>query len=289
MKYLTTVVHRTVLRYQLEPIFFSLSYINDFFLKFIPLPKAYKGKGHTITVKRDGIYFQLDRGDYMQWHIYARQPDESWKKAVQYLKDNTVMVDVGANCGAFCLRVAQKAYEKKLNNFKVFAFEPNPLVFEKLLGNLALNAHLRNYIVPVQEGLGNKAGKLELSFNDANTGNGSMLLYQGGNTVSVPVNTLNGYLAKSTSSVAFIKVDVEGYEPYVLEGADQIIDKYKPVLYLEMTERWFNQLNYSQKDIFGALAAKGYALFAEENLRFKSIEVNTIFSENQFNMLALNE
>ena len=294
MKHLTVFVHKVVLRFRLEPIFFMLSYLSNSFLKWIPNPKLYTTNNRLVTVKRNSVYFQLDRGDYMQWHIYAKQPDQSWRIALRYLKNNTIVVDVGANCGAFCLRVAHYANEKGLINFKILAFEPNPFVYKKLLMNLAMNPQIAKYIVPVQEGLGNKEDRLTLRFNSSNTGNGSVLLSRGheDDVVPVAVNTLDNYLAKSTLTalpISFIKIDVEGFEPYVLEGAYCTIKKHTPALYIEVTEQWFNQLNLSQKDIFSELAVRGYALYAEEKNGLELIDTNLVYSHHQFNMLAFHE
>ena len=294
MKHFTAFVQKIVLRLRLEPIFLLLSHLNSSFLKWIPNPRFYSSRNPSITVKRNGVYFQLDRSDYMQWHIYAKQPDESWKSTLRYLRNNTIIVDVGANCGAFCLRVAQLANKKKLDNFRILAFEPNPFVYEKLLKNLAINPQIAKYVVPVQEGLGNKEDTLTLRFNNSNTGNGSILLSQGreDEVVSIIVNTLDRHLAKSTSTnlpVAFVKIDVEGFEPYVLEGAYRTIEKHMPTLYIEITEQWFNQYNRSQKDIFSELEARGYALYAEEKHGLELIDANLVYSDRQFNMLALHE
>ena len=294
MKHLTAFVHTAVLRFRLEPIFFVLSYLSGSFLKWIPNPKFYTTDNRLVTVRRNGVCFQLDRSDYMQWHIYAKQPDNSWRIALRYLKDNTIIVDAGANCGAFCLRVAQCANKKGLSNFKILAFEPNPFVYRKLIKNLAMNPQIAKYIVPVQEGLGNEEDRLTLRFNNSNTGNGSILLSRGheDDVVSVAVNTLDKYLAESTLTalpVSFIKIDVEGFEPYVLKGAYRSIEKHTPALYIEVTEQWFNQFNRSQIDVFGELAVRGYALYAEEKRGFESIDANLVYSNRQFNMLAVHE
>ena len=110
--------------------------------------------------------------------------------------------------------------------------------------------------------------------------------------VSISVDTLDKYLLKSvltTLPVSFIKIDVEGFEPYVLEGAYRTIEKHTPALYIEVTEQWFKQLNRSQKDIFGELAARGYALYAEEKHGLKPIDADLVYSNRQFNMLAFHE
>ena len=45
--------------------------------------------------------------------------------------------------------------------------------------------------------------------------------------------------------VDFIKIDVEGFEPFVLDGSTRTLEKFKPDLYIEISPAWFKELGRS--------------------------------------------
>ena len=49
--------------------------------------------------------------------------------------------------------------------------------------------------------------------------------------------------------VNIIKIDVEGYEPFVLDGCINTIKKFKPILYIEITPLWFKNVGRPFKEI----------------------------------------
>src|ERR1039457_3945039 len=135
MKLYSKIIHKVVSFTHTEFIFISLKEYFPFFIKFIPLPSNYNNAKPRIVL-RDNVSFNLLLKDYMQWHVYADLIDISWKKANEYIIDNSCIIDVGANCGAFTLKLAQKSHERIFSGFKIYSFEPNPSVFATLEENL---------------------------------------------------------------------------------------------------------------------------------------------------------
>lgn len=103
MKIYTRLVHSIVRFFRIENLCISLGRKKSFFLKALPLSSEYEC-GTFVTIKRNDVFFKVDRADYMQWYLYADLPDISWKKALVELKSNCVVLDIGANCGQFSLR-----------------------------------------------------------------------------------------------------------------------------------------------------------------------------------------
>ena len=88
--------------------------------------------------------------------------------------------------------------------------------------------------------------------------------------------------------VDFIEVDVEGYEPLVLAGATDTIRLFRPVLYLEMTNDWFDKTGHSNESVLRFLSEQhDYRFF-----RMNGSEEEEITSEEdvnaypQFDMVA---
>ena len=288
MKTTTKLVHRLVCITRLESWFLLLSELHPIFLKFLPLHRMY-GLGERRKVKRDGVVFDLGLSDYMQWHIFAKQPDLSWKEAEKFINHQSCMLDVGANCGAFVLRVAQRANQMHKRDFIVYAFEPNPYVFNALYQNLSANPELSSYVKLEQKGLGAVAGSFGMTFNRKNTGHGHIALNQEDATYQIQIDTVDRFVEERVQErVSFLKIDVEGYEPLVLEGAKQTIAKHKPALFVEITEAWFRERGYSQTKLFNYLLPIGYRLYAENRHGWTEIKnSNTAFSMDQFNLLAI--
>ena len=139
MKRYTCLLHSFVRFFNLEYSCFRLSYYWSFFIKAIPLPQEYN-RGEFLKIKRDETFFNVDRSDYMQWHIYSGLPDISWKKAASVVGERCVVLDIGANCGQFSLKLASALFRKGVHYFAIHAFEPNPAIYQLLVSNLGLNA-----------------------------------------------------------------------------------------------------------------------------------------------------
>jgi hypothetical protein len=76
-----------------------------------------------------------------------------------------------------------------------------------------------------------------------------------GNGEKVPQIILDEYF-KYTENISFLKVDVEGMELDVLEGAKQIIQKHKPVMYVE-----FYKQHDGAKELREFISSLGYNIY----------------------------
>jgi FkbM family methyltransferase len=177
---------------------------------------------------------------------------------LDHLVDSTrAAVDVGANIGDFAGRMSQLCPT-------VHCFEPIPWLAD------ALRVKLDSRVVVHQCALSNCAGLAELRvpyLHDAEMHGGSTLEsrnrlhgYTHVSTVSCEVARLDAVLDEP---VGFIKIDVEGHEQAVLEGAIEILRAFKPILLIE-SERRHNPS--APENIFGFLSDCGYTgLFLRGN------------------------
>lgn len=136
------------------------------------------------------------------------------------------VVDVGANIGFMSLFLAALS-----PRVYVTAVEPTPWHYELLELSLRLNPHLAQRIRLFRTGLGaaglNRGASLCMR---ANPKNGASTVATGGKCprgrggVTVPVRTLDDVLAASWDlPVDILKMDVEGYEPMVCDGATELL------------------------------------------------------------------
>lgn len=160
------------------------------------------------------------------------EPEFLWIKEV--LTKDSVFMDVGANVGAYLYTL-----ENHLKAENIFAFEPNQQLFKRLkrlfpkvnLSSVALSdiSTIAEFKIPVINGKKiHTRGTLQTSIKEKNE---EKTILQ---KVDVkPLDDLNLNLKK----LDFIKIDVEGNEMQTLRGAKQIIEKYKPILMVEMEQR----------------------------------------------------
>ncbi len=153
----------------------------------------------------------------VQWfsRLLARRPGED-------------VVEVGANIGSQAVPLAKLA-----RNY--FGFEPQPSVFHVLCANLAVN-HLNNARA-FPFGVGDHEGLMHLPTVDyAVEGNfGGITLLSEGAGMPVDVVELDAFLPKVAPGLklGLLKVDVEGMEHAVLSGAETLIRRDQPFLYVE--------------------------------------------------------
>lgn len=135
------------------------------------------------------------------------------------------VVEAGANIGAHTLILAQQVGPRG----RVYAFEPQRVLFQTLCANMALNS-LTN-VVCRPEALGAEAGTTYvpwLDYNAENNFGGLSLQYRQGEPV--PVIALDSL---QLPRCEFLKIDVEGMELEVLRGATETIRRCRPLLYVE--------------------------------------------------------
>lgn len=141
------------------------------------------------------------------------------------LTADDVVVDVGANVGTHAIPFAKVAK-------KVYAFEPQVPIYDVLVENVALNG-LEEKVEALNVALG-AADDNVLSFGPidyaAPNNFGGFGVRESLSGTSVQTATLDGL---ALERVALIKVDVEGFEAHVIEGARATITRDRPLLYVE--------------------------------------------------------
>ena len=157
-------------------------------------------------------------------------------RAIQaHAAPDSTAVDVGAYIGTHSMFMGRMVGE----GGKVYAFEPQRKVYRELVQNIALNG-MEGVVVPLRFALGNKTDIVEMDLPlevDAPgpDASGTMLL-EGSVTIGAggdraELRPLDDF---GLSNVSLIKIDVEGHENAVLEGASSTIAENRPVVVLEI-------------------------------------------------------
>lgn len=145
----------------------------------------------------------------------------------QLVRPGDVAVDIGANIGAHTLPLAQHVGAAG----RVVAFEPVRMNFQLLCANVALNG-LDN-VDAVPEGLGEKESTVLIADRPARAdGNfGALALSEIPGDRPVRVRRFDDVF--DWPRLRFVKIDVEGMETEVLQGASAVLARYRPALYVE--------------------------------------------------------
>lgn len=287
------LVHIFIFFLKLEWLVLYLSRFNLIFIK--AFPQSYQYKKNTFRkCKRDNVNFYIDISDYMQWYLYANIKDDSWLQVYRNVpkKSELIIFDIGSNIGAFSMKLAKKCIDNK-QQFTVYAFEPNSTIFNLFKNNLSLNQVISKNILPFQIPMGDK--NTEVNFiNKKNNSGGSRVfknkkeLESNIETVKLQQISLDYFVEKNQiDHVDIIKIDVEGYEPIVLDGCINTIKKFKPLLYIEITPLWFKDIGRSSLELLNFLKSMGYEIFLDdENILKPIFDFERISNKEQFNILA---
>lgn len=160
----------------------------------------------------------------------------------QYCRPASTAVDVGANVGMHSLVFSHLVG----NEGRVFSFEPSPRILQRAAENIRLNPATN--IELISKALGSAVGTvgfLDLA-DQANIGESRVRRDAAG---QVAMDTLDNVLATAHArNVSLVKIDVEGFEREVLQGAQDTLRNEKPTLVIEC-----NLEQYELKEMLDAI------------------------------------
>lgn len=131
------------------------------------------------------------------------------------------VADVGANIGYYALLFAQAVGPAG----RVACIEPEPENLAELRRNIERNRLTQAEVFPVA--VGATAGTVSLR-----AGINGSVMEDGSGEILVPLRPLDELLAGRP--VDFMKIDVEGYEGQVLDGAARLLEELRPTLFVEI-------------------------------------------------------
>ena len=209
----------------------------------VPVPTAY---GTMIVNRNDWMEKNGERfgvgWDLLETGRYAQGELDHLRTLIGHCRADPVLLDVGANIGVHSLLFAELAGARG----RVYAFEAQRIVYQMLMGNLALNS-IEN-VYARQVAVGAEAGELRLPPVDyASPWNfgGMGLIDESADPQFAPGSAERSAADKheiipmisvdslNLERADFIKVDVEGMELDVMRGALNTIERHRPLMQVE--------------------------------------------------------
>lgn len=187
------------------------------------------------------------------------------------LSNNDVFFDIGANTGFFSLIVASKS-----NSIQVHAFDPIKINTCLLSSSIEINGF--SNIVVNQTCVGNYDGIVEFSLSSDSAY--SSILDSGRKTeikkIKLPITKLDSYINNmKINKIDFIKIDVEGAEKLVIEGASTIFStpSLRPkCMMIELCDINLKAFQTSIKEIVALIIAKDYQAFVINDNKLEAFD-----------------
>lgn len=226
---------------------------DHFIAKWVPNPYQY-APGSLRSIDREGIKMEVDISDYIGHYLYFGFLDRSAERLFILCTETSNVIDVGANIGWTALRLARKALKGK-----VYGFEPDPYNQERCQENVKRNALSNLEIFSLA--LGNKESTVGMELRTPSNRGGNRIAPVGlGGNAFVQVSRMDETApVNSLEKIDLIKIDVEGYELQVLKGAQGVLRKHKPILFVELDDDNLRDQGDSASELVRYLEERGYA------------------------------
>ena len=229
-------------------------YMRQFLKKLNLLDQLYTKKIFT------GAKLIVNPSDHIQYQIfwygyYEKEAVCTWHS---FVENDSIILDVGANFGLYSIVAGNK-----LTTGKVYAFEPVPDLVQQFKRNIQLNELTNIEIVPsaVSDISGSfqfyLSGKDNLGmsgFHPPDNFSGTQKIVD---SVILDEWAEDNQIAK----LNLVKIDVEGAEINVLKGMKNLIKKFKPVIFIEISSENLEKYGYTINDVYKLLIAMDYNPF----------------------------
>ena len=200
----------------------------------------------------------MQHGFFILFDLGILKSDERFKfhyATKKLIKEGDVLLDIGANLGYF-----SKLFARKNTKGTLYSIEPIPMFFNRLKVILSSYSHVKlihaalgashgnlHMIMPVQQGVMRTGLPHVISEEEAKLNPDHL---------TVPVQSAREFLA-NLPHLDYIKCDIEGYEWTVFSTLGIELDRLRPLVQIEISERYlsefcefFQGLNYVQCGLY---------------------------------------
>jgi FkbM family methyltransferase len=208
----------------------------------------------------NGQILKLNPSEHIQQQIfwygfYEKKFILAWENLIG---EDAIVLDIGANLGYYSLVAANKAKKGM-----VYAFEPSPHNRKSLKENLELNQVKNITILPWA--VSNESGETKFyQSGQDNSGMSALVKPENfsGQSLKVHAISLDEWLEITPlKKIDLIKMDIEGAEFRALLGMKQLLQKYQPILFIEIDAQLLRRFDTSPSAIHSRLNTYGYKAY----------------------------
>lgn len=188
---------------------------------------------------------------YAGWKALSDRRERALVKRL--VRPGMTIVDVGANIGTYTRFLAKLAGE----HGHVHAFEPSPQNFKRLHDNVGSSGN----VSANRAAVGARNGTVKLYVSDElNVDHRTFDSADGRSSIDVPMIALDEYFSPG-QRVDFIKIDVQGYELSVLQGARRVLEENRGIkLLMEFWPYGLAKANVDPAELIGMLRSSGFEI-----------------------------
>ena len=222
------------------------------------------------TASKYKMYFDLNYPTQTLLYNYFKSGEICDPPMVQTIlecvQDNSTVLDIGCHIGYYTFLIRQKL---GLNGF-IYAFDPNPYTFSVFIDNIVVNSYHNIYGFNLALSDTNSISNLSIpeydeglsticEIDDIKTGE-VVERYRNKKTVTTITKSLDSlFHSRKNLNVSLIKIDVEGFEEYVIKGGSEFIKFNKPKnIIFEVYKMVPNQKDNQLLSIIDFLSPIGY-------------------------------
>lgn len=229
---------------------------------------------NSIEIKQNFLILKLKDGINLIYHVPDKRSaafdllsfkfyeKEELDIILAVIEPNMVIFDVGANIGWYSINFA-KTYDSVM----VYGFEPILQIFNLLKENIIINK-LKN-VKLFNIGLSNVCEEQVFYYDmhaTAYTSIKNNLEKENIHKIYSKVEKMDDFIFyNKISKLDFIKCDVEGTELYVLQGGNKSIEKFLPIVMVEMVRKWTANFYYHPNKIINFFSDLNYQCFKIKN------------------------
>lgn len=231
---------------------------------------AFSGQGSTWTyLNKEELWLLVPLDDFNGRLLYyfGGYPDIKWV-CKRILRPGDNVIDIGANLG-FVTHISRQIVGTQ---GQVHAFEPQPQLVDLMRKSLKRNGYTDVVIHNIA--LGNKKKPQQFFIPIHHCGAASLITFSGSGlktrTISVSVENAGTFLSKlGLSHLRLMKMDVEGYEAEIIEGALDFLKVTPPeAILFEIMSRYHN-IPFCQQPVVKLLSQLNYQFLNIPKVYFK--------------------
>ena len=270
MKFYFKIIIKHLSNYCNYPIYYTRESLNIIKSTLISLLLEFPNfKLNKIIRKTNGVYysFNFKFAPRFRRMYLGLNSNPVIHVMLRHIIKGSVFIDVGANVG-YLSAIGAGCVGKE---GQVHSFEPVPLYFEKLKEMTLLNKQYQIFINNFA--LGDENGTASIDINNeiigANTMVSGLLKKESiKETLKIDVKRLDNYIIENNiQNISLIKIDVEGFEYFLLKGLTKFFEKNiesLPPIIMEITPFAYPLLGHKLEDIDNLLKKYNYVSFNSE-------------------------